>query len=183
MADLLLTDSTMPVSFCKAGIASARVMAEYLGARVHLVEDVDVELRRLATELPALATLLEDWPLNPVRQLDLSLKAEVALAIKARHVPGQHPEEDRGEIATVFYAAKRLEEGELLDVITDDRFGKQLVRDRGLGLVTTPNLVIELARSGALSVKEGERVWRHCTPRAAWGRFKDEVASHVAANR
>ncbi|HSK49597.1 MAG TPA: hypothetical protein VK889_03785 [Solirubrobacterales bacterium] len=183
MSALLLTDATMPVSFCKAGIGSARVMAAHLGPRVHMVEDVHLELQRLAASLPALETLLEDWPPNPVRELGLDLKARVAQVIRARQIPGHHPDEDRGELATIFYAAQRREAGEAFEVITDDRFGKQLARDRGLGLVTTPQLVIELVTAGQLPKKEGERVWRYCTPRKAWSRFHEEVGGLTGAKR
>jgi hypothetical protein len=101
MPQLLLTDSTMPVSFCKAGIGCARAMAQFLGANVYMVEDVHEELERLAESLPALKSLLEDWPPNPIRELDLPLKVKVAAALKARRIPGAHQAEDRGETATI----------------------------------------------------------------------------------
>ena len=88
MTSLLLTDSTMPVSFSKAGVRSAHAMARHLGDRVHMVSDVHIELQRLSQRLPALAKLLRGWPLNPVRELDLHLKGEVAAAIKARQFRG-----------------------------------------------------------------------------------------------
>lgn len=168
---LLLTDSTMPVSFSKAGPRSAAAMARHLGDRIHMVSDVYVELQRLARRLPALARLLEDWPPNPVLELDVGLKADVAAVIKARHVPGQHPDEDRGEIATIFYAASRREAGEEFNVITDDHYGKTLARDRGLGLVTTAEIAVEMVRADALSRADGKRVWRQCVSRARWGDF------------
>lgn len=77
-------------------------MANFLGGRVHLVEDVLEELERLAKDLPALAALLRDWPSTSVRELDLKLKAEVAVVLKARKISDGHPDEDKGEIATVF---------------------------------------------------------------------------------
>lgn len=179
MASLLLTDSTMPMSFCRAGIGCARAMAEYLGDQVHMVADVYVELERLASGLPALDALMRDWPPNPVRELGLSLKADVASVIKARQVPGQHPSEDVGEIATVLYAAKRRDEGEIFDVLTDDRYGKKLVRDRGLTLVTTSHLVVDMVAANVLAEHAGKRVWRECVPRKAWGDFEKSLAKSV----
>lgn len=141
-----------------------------------MVEDVNVELERLASSLPALDALLRDWPPNPVRELGLSLKADVASAIKARQVPGQHPSEDVGEVATVLYAARRREEGEIFDVLTDDRYGKELARDRGLTFVTTPRLVVDMVAANALAEHDGKRVWQECVPRKAWGEFEKALA-------
>lgn len=176
MAQLLLTDSTMPVSFSKAGSRSARAMAMHLGDRVHMVSDVYVELQRLARRLPALARLLEDWPPNPVLELDVSLKADVAAAIKARHIPGQHLDEDRGELATVFYAASRRDTGEDFKVITDDSYGKTLARDRGLELVTTAEIVLEMVQAEDLSHADGKRVWRQCVSKRRWNEFDSALA-------
>jgi hypothetical protein len=157
-------------------------MAEYLGLSVHMVKDVHEELERLSDTLPALKTLLEDWPRNPVRELDLDLKADVAAAMKARRIPGQHPNEDRGETATVFYAARRRDQGEVFDVLTDDTYGKQLVRDRGFALVTTASLTIEMVRGDALSSSDGKRVWRLCVGRSRWNDFDVALARAKASS-
>lgn len=181
MTSLLLTDSTMPVSFCKAGVGCARAMAEFLGVSVHMVKDVHEELERLGGELPALKTLLEDWPPNPVRELDLSLKAEVAAALKARRVPGTHRDEDRGETATLFYAAKRRDLGEVFSIVTDDSYGKQLARDRDFKLLTTPSLVLRMVCAEALSHADGKRVWQRSTSRARWKHFDTALARERAS--
>jgi hypothetical protein len=166
----------MPVSLCRAGIGCARAMAEFLGTRLHMVVDVHAELQRLARDLPALETLLEGWPPNPIRQLDLDLRAEVATAIKARHIPGQHYQQDRGEIATVFYASRRRDGGEIFDIVTDDNFGKELARDRGFSLVTTPSLAVQMVCQGALTFRDGKRVWQQCfTNRSRWKDFEQAV--------
>lgn len=171
----------MPVSFCKAGVGCARAMSGHLGERVHIVADVYAELQRLSPELPALETLLEIWPLNPVRELDLRLKAEVAAAIKARHVPGQHVDEDRGEIATVLYATSRREAGEVFEILTDDSYGKTLARDRSFKLLTTAALTIEMVHAGALSEGDGKRVWRHSVGRSRWKDFDVALARERAS--
>lgn len=145
-----------------------------------MVEDVNIELERLSSGFPALDALMRDWPPNPVRKLGLSLRADVASVIKARQVPGQHPSEDVGEIATVLYAAKRRDEGEIFDVLTDDRYGKKLARDRGLTLVTTSHLVLEMVVANALAEQEGMRVWRECVPRKAWKDFEKALAKSTS---
>ena len=148
-----------------------------------MVEDVYEELERLSAALPPLAALLKDWPPNPVRRLDISLKAEAAAAIKATHLPGDHPRTDAGEVATVLYAARQRELGETFDVLTDDGLGKALARDRGLTLVTSPGLVIEMVRASALEAKDGRRVWQQCLPRKRWREFDDAVADHMRIRR
>jgi hypothetical protein len=141
-----------------------------------MVRDVHEELERLSSDLPALEKLLSGWPRNPIRELDMGLKAEVAAAMKARCVPGQHPDEDRGETATVFYAAKRRDQGETFDIVTDDSYGKQLAGDRGFSLITTAALTIEMVREGALSSSDGKRVWRQCVSRSRWKAFDIALA-------
>lgn len=180
MEPLLLTDSTMPVSFCRAGIGPAKAMAEYLGERAHLVKDVHEELERLAEGLTALATLLELWPLTPARELDLNLKADVAAALKARQVPGGHPDEDKGEIATVFYAAAQRRLDEQFTIITDDSYGKRLARDRGFEILTTPALTLQMVCAEAFSEAEGKRVWRQATGRQRWKEFESALARERA---
>lgn len=161
----------MPVSFCKAGIGPARAMAGFLGDRVHLVEDVLAELERLAEDLPALAALLERWPSTPVRELDLNLKADVAVALKARRISGSHPDEDKGEIATVFFAEHRRDLGEEFAIATDDSYGKRLARDRGFEILTTPVLALQMICAEALSEVDGKRVWQRSTSRSRWKDF------------
>lgn len=176
MNRLLLTDSTMPVSFSKAGSRSAHAMARFLDGRVFMVSDVRTELLRISKRLPALARLMESWPENHVRELDLRLKADVAAAIKARLVPGQHPDEDRGETATVLYAASQRDAGEHFGIVTDDVYGKRLARDRELEVVTSAELVLEMVRANALSPKDGKRVWRHSVGRSRWNHFDQALA-------
>jgi hypothetical protein len=120
--------------------------------------------------------LLEDWPPNPIRELDLPLKAKVAAALKARRIPGAHQAEDRGETATIFYAADRRTHGEVFEVVTDDSYGKQLAHDRGFKPYTTPRLVIRMVCEGALPRADGKRVWQRSTPRPAWKRFDAALA-------
>jgi len=81
-----------------------------------------------------------------------------------------------GEIATVLYAAKRRDEGEIFDVLTDDRYGKTLARDRGLTLITTSHLVVDMVAANAMPEQDGKRVWRECVPRKAWGNFEQALA-------
>jgi hypothetical protein len=184
---LLLTDSTMPMNFCEAGANCALAMLEHLGESLHMVTDVKEEIERKASGgSPALRRFLDEFPEERVHTLDLGLAASVAVAKKAIQLPGSHPDEDVGEIASVFYAVQRREEGETFDLVTDDSAGRKLARDRDLKVVTTPSLVIELVCAGALMYSDGDRVWRRCFSNPQrWKKYKErikqECPSRVAA--
>ena len=181
VSDLLLTDSTMPVSFCDAGANLAGSLLTYLGDRLHMVADVHEELERKAEGSAALRAFLGAFPDERVRVLDLSVAAKVAEARKAVSVAGTHPREDVGEIASVFYAEVRREQGEEFTVITDDHYGKTLARDRQLKVVTTPSLVVEMVCAEALAYADGERVWRACfTNRDKWKGFGERVRQYCS---
>lgn len=61
---LLLTDSTMPVNFCKAGANCALAMLTYLGESLYMVAEVREELERKAEVdgSPALRRFLDKFP-------------------------------------------------------------------------------------------------------------------------
>lgn len=173
---LLLTDSTMPVNFCEAGASCGLAMLDYLGEGLHMVGEVEEELKRKAKELPALQRFLEKFPEERVRRLDLELVAEVALVKKVMHVPGAHSGEDLGEIASVLYAARRHEQGETFTVVTDDNEGKNLARDRKLTVLTTPSLVRQMVCAEVLSFADGDRIWRRCfTNPQKWKVFRERI--------
>jgi hypothetical protein len=156
-------------------------MAHFLGTQVHMVKDVHEELERIGKGLPALKALLDEWPPNPIRELSLELKATVAAAMKARQIPGQHPDEDRGETATVFYAAQQRGLGEVFSIVTDDVYGKQLARDKKFEVLSTPALTLDMVRSSALSSADGKRIWRHCVRQSRWKDFDAALAREGAS--
>lgn len=172
----LLTDSTMPFNFCKAGYPAAQAMVDYFGDRLHMVGDVHTELERLSAGFVALQRFVGAWPKERTRKVDSQLTLKVAAAIKVRQVAGQHAKEDLGETATVLYAEQRRDAGEEFEVVTDDRYGKTLARDRGFSPVTTPAIVIEMVCAKALSYQDGHRVWRQCfSDKTRWTQFKARI--------
>ncbi len=168
----------MPVNFCEAGANCALAMLDHLGDRLHMVADVWEELERKASVdgSPALRRFLDEFPGQRVRTLDLQLAAEVAAAKKVTQIPGSHTNEDLGEIATVFYAARRRDEGEVFKLITDDREGKRLALDRDLEIFTTPTLIVEMVGAASFAYADGDRVWRQCfSNRQRWKGFRAAV--------
>jgi hypothetical protein len=178
LGPLLLSDATMPVNFCLAGLPAAKAMAEFLGERVHVVDEVHDELTRIAEEgLVPLQTLLESWPANEVIRLDPSLRAQIAPVIQLRELQDRHPKEDRGETATVLYAEQRLDHGERFDILTDDGWGRQIAADRTLRCHNTPALIVSMVGADALSYKDGQRVWQKCfTSQTKWKAYREAVA-------
>lgn len=172
---LLLCDATLPVNFCKAGLPSAQAMADYLGDRVFVVDEVHEELTRLADSLIPLKSFLKTWPPNDPVRLEPALRLQVSSLVVVR--PRSHPREDRGETATVVYAEHRRDEaGEHFTILTDDRWGGQLARDRGLSCQNCPQLLVEMVCASALSFKDGQRVWQTCfTDRKKWKGFREAV--------
>jgi hypothetical protein len=176
VAGLLLTDSTAPVNFSKAGGNCAIAMLQHLGARLHMVAEVHEELVRLAKESVSLQRFVDEFPADRIRSLSRELTAMVGAAQKAMNAAGTHPREDIGEIATVFYAEQRRDEGEVFDLITDDHTGRTLASDRSLKVITTPSLIVEMVCAGALDYSDGNRVWQSCfTNRAKWKGFRERI--------
>jgi hypothetical protein len=174
----LLSDATMPVNFCKAGAHYGLKLLEHFGDRLFVVEDVFEELERHAETSAAVRRLVEEWPSGQVRSLEVDLSAQVASILSIRHVAGDHPETDLGEVATVLFAARSRDAGtgEYV-VVTDDNYGKELARDRGLDLRTTPQTIVELVCAGTLTFDDGDRVWRQCfTNRSRWAGYRDALA-------
>lgn len=168
----------MPVNFCKAGANSALAMLKHFEESIFLVADVHEELTRHAKKSAAIKRLMEEWPTDQILELDLDLTVEVASILKLRQMIGRHPRSDAGEIATVLFAAKARAQGTAeYTVVTDDTFGKELARDRSLGLRTSQQVIVEMVCAGSLSYQDGERVWRQCfANRSKWSSYRPAVA-------
>jgi hypothetical protein len=175
---LLLSDATMPVNFCKAGANCALAMLEHFGSRIFMVADVHEELARHGESSPAVKKLIDRWPTTQVLGLDLDLTTNVASILKLTRLTGDHPKADAGEVATVLFAAKCRDEGmREYVVVTDDRFGIDVARDRKLPLQNSPQVIVEMVCADSLSFADGDRVWRHCfTNRAKWSAYREAVA-------
>lgn len=179
---LLLSDATVPTNFCKAGLKLAQRFSDYAGDRVFIVHDVHEELLRNPKGIPALDKFLEFWPLAEPIQLAPEVREEVADALRFNARYGRHPDEDRGEHATVFHARYVREKGGREFVIaTDDRDGKLLARSDGFEVVDTPEMIVRMYRHGFLNADEGFVIWKKTLPNresAYWERI-DTVQAGV----
>jgi hypothetical protein len=64
--------------------------------------------------------------------------------------------ENAGELATIIWADAEAQEGRRYHILTDDRLGKDLARDRGYAYSNTPELILQMVCAGALSYAHGE---------------------------
>jgi hypothetical protein len=167
-AQHVLLDASPLCRFAECSLLGA--LREYLGSRARITREVERELLRLA-ERDAFASLAEHlrpqaraigrgtWP-KTTKPLPDGLKADFANLLALKHAIGAHEWAHTGEIATVLIAEHR---GADL-VLIDDGWGAGLARGRGLRVMSTARLAMEMAVVGALSEDSGYRVFDASTP-------------------
>lgn len=147
-ADRLYVDTTVFINLGKQG--SLIPLIKFLGARARIVNEVDAELQRNSTleDFRFLGTLamIRDWP--PVDPVELTTEQmlEVFSIKSAIARPGDHPQKDLGEIASVV-AAKA--DG-MVPVISDDGTAAMLCSVRGIDRLTTPDVLEAMRAAGVL---------------------------------
>ncbi len=180
---VVLADATAPYAFCSMGAGQALI--DYLGACLVVVRDVLGELRRNQAGRPGLRVFVE-WVEaaedHRVHDLTVEHTVEVTDVLRLYQLPGEHPREHLGEIATVYGAIELQEAGRRPLVCVDDRLGKQLCRSRGLSYADTPALLVEMVREGCIDYRLGQRIWQALFPeqRAVWARFRQRVDEALA---
>ena len=176
-AEIIVADTSPVRVFVEAG--AQRAFAEYLGTRVRITVDVRRELEDAARSVPGVRLLLRDWP--PSEPVDLP----VALMQKAADILGFIADDplaslqDLGEVTSVLLAEHLRAIGECrrpLLLLDDVRHGKNLARPRGLEVVDTPALVVEMVCAEAISRELGKRLWRAAfSDRSKWPAFDDRL--------
>ena len=87
--------------------------------------------------------------------------------------------QDVGEVTSVLLAEHLRASGECLRpllLLDDVRHGKNLARPRGLDVVDTPGLIIEMVCAEAISREVGKRVWRAAfSDRSKWPAFDERL--------
>jgi len=177
-AQHVLLDASPLCRFAECSLLGA--LRAYLGSRARITREVERELLRLA-ERDAFASLAEQlrpqageigqgaWP-KTTKPLPDALKADFANLLALKHAIGEHDWAHTGEIATVLIAEHR---GADL-VLIDDGWGASLARGRGLRVMSTARLVLEMVAADALSRDDGFLVFDAATPYGV-GRDRFEV--------
>jgi hypothetical protein len=175
---VVLADSSGPHAFCSVGAGQALI--DYLGPGLLVARDVLGELRRNQATCPGLRVVvqwLEAREEERVHDLTYEHTLEVGDLLRLYQLPGEHPREHRGEIATVYAAIELAEAGRQPLVCVDDQLGKKLCRGRRLAHADTPMLLVEMVCEAAIDHRLGQRIWQALFPhqRALWARFRQRV--------
>lgn len=167
-AQHVLLDASPLCRFAECSLLGA--LREYLGSRARITREVERELLRLA-ERDDFASLVEHlrsqagemgkgaWP-RTTKPLPDGLKADFTNLLALKHTIGEHDWAHSGEIATVLIAEHR---GADL-VLIDDGWGASLAKSRGLRVMSTARLVLEMVAAKALSRDDGFLVFDAATP-------------------
>lgn len=174
-APTVLFDTSPLVNLGQTGLLLPVVA--YIGARGAVTRDVANEIQRNLRRFPDLRSLtMLRWPPGEPLDLPVHLLADAEGIRKVNAEPGDHPDRNRGEIATALVAHSL---GDTLTIM-EDRLGKQLCRLRGVPRLSTAQLVAEMVAAGAVGEAEGFKAFDHATPDRA-GRPEFDAARDRAA--
>ena len=169
-AQHVLLDASPLCRFAECSLMGA--LRGYLGSRARITREVERELLRLADRdsFVSLAAHLRPqgseagegtWP-QTTKPLPDGLKADFTNLLALKHAIGEHDWAHAGEIATVLMAEHRAADL----VLIDDGWGAGLARGRGLQVMSTARLVLEMVVVGALTEDDGFRIFDASTPDA-----------------
>src|SRR3982751_1854597 len=137
----------------------------YMDTALAIVTEVHREMDGLARgPFPGLhdlktVQLVGEYLRGPAIPLDPDLAADVGPIVEhsgffTLSAEGS-PRKNWGEVATIL-AANRLK----IPVLTDDREGRRFATHRGVGVVATRRLVVEMHLNGAMTFADGFAVWK-----------------------
>ena len=176
-AEIIVADTSPVRVFVEAG--AQRAFADYLGPRVRITVDVWRELEDAAQSVAGLGLLLREWPPSDPVDLPVALKQKAADILGFIADDPRSSLRDLGEVTSVLLAEYLRASGECrrpLLLLDDVRHGKNLARPRGLEVVDTPTLVVEMVFAGAMSRELGKRVWRAAfSDRRKWRAFDERL--------
>jgi predicted nucleic acid-binding protein len=176
-AEIVVVDTSVVVNFAKAG--ALKPLGDYLGGRAVVTQDVFGELTDWAKTHAAIGRLLERRPWSEPIELtpEQSLKVVETLGF----VDGADPKaqlQDVGEVSCVVLAQdlRDSNRGQPVLLLDDIRYGKKLAKVRGLEIVDTPGLIVEMVYAAAISKQFGYKVWRATfTDRSKWSEYEARV--------
>jgi hypothetical protein len=126
-----------------------------------------------------LRLLLREWPPSEPVELPVALMQKAADILGFIADDPQAGLQDLGEVTSVLLAEHLRASGECrrpLLLLDDVRHGKNLARPRGIDVVDTPALVVEMVRAEAISRELGQRVWRAAfSDRSKWPVFDERL--------
>jgi predicted nucleic acid-binding protein len=177
-ADVVVVDTSVVVNFAKAG--ALRPFHDYLKANAVITTDVSGELEDWAETNSAVAWLLEQAPWSQPMGLSPELQQKVIDILGFVEKLGEKAAlQDIGEVTYVVLAQDLRDSGECRPVLLldDIRHGKNLATLRGLEVVDTPELIVEMVVAGAITKPLGGKVWRATfSDRSKWAGYPARLA-------
>jgi hypothetical protein len=172
----LLADTGPFCRFAEGESGQITALAEYLGEIAYITQDVSLELHRRAkttehASLKQLQWIDPKFPQHepiPITDKQMLAQVEDILAGRRRRNPG-HFMEDRGEVATVLVAKDRG-----WPVLMDDGWGRwSFAPAKGVEVITTEDLCVEMAGAGALSDDDAFEIFKkvYKTSKAEFGKL------------
>jgi hypothetical protein len=169
----LLADTGLFCRFAEGKHDQLEIVAEYLGERLWIAQDVAIELQRRSRveEHVALNRLTWKPPFprhEPITITDRKMLQQIEniVAGRRRRNPG-HFMEDRGEIATILLAKERG-----WPALVDDRWGSAFATRKGVETLTTEELCVEMTAAAKLNDDHAYEVFKRVyrTDRAEFNR-------------
>ncbi len=177
-AKVVVVDTSAVVNFAKAG--ALRPFHECLKAKAQITADVFGELQDWARTNPAIAQLLEQAPWSEPVDLSPELKQKVIDILGFVEGLGNRAKlQDVGEVTCVVLAQQLRDagQGQLVLLLDDIAHGKNLAKPRGLHIVDTPAMIVEMVRAGAMGKQLGAKVWRATfSDRSKWAEYEVRLA-------
>jgi len=177
-ADVVVVDTSAVVNFAKAG--ALRPFHDYLKANAVITADVFGELEEWARTNSAVAWLLKQAPWSQPMGLSPELQQKVIDILGFVEKLGEKAAlQDVGEVTCVVLAQDLRDSGQAQPVLLldDIRHGKNLAKPRGLDVVDTPGLIVEMVVAGAITKPLGGKVWRATfSDRSKWAGYDARLA-------
>lgn len=176
-AEVVVVDAGPFFRFGDTGLLTDFVA--YLDGKTRLSREVERELLRNAENDDYAFLRLLGHLSPPLEVVDLSPQGleELTDRVSAARNPSDHPDEHKGEIATVLVA---VELGQAL-VLCDDRLGKGLAKQKACPRLSTVQVAAEMVAAGAISHQRGIDVFSVSAGGTAPQHFANAVKQAEAA--
>jgi predicted nucleic acid-binding protein len=178
-AEVVVVDTSVVVNFAKAG--ALRPFDDYVKTKAVITADVSGELEDWAVTHAAIARLLEQPPWSQPMDLSPELTQKVIDILGFVGVAeGRAGLQDVGEVTCVVLAQhlRDSRQSQPVLLLDDIAHGKNLAKPRGLDVIDTPGLIVEMVHSGALTTQLGGKVWRATfSDRSKWADYEARLSS------
>jgi len=157
----LLADTGPLCRFAEGRHDQLAALTEHLDDRLWIAQDVAIELHHRAQTVEHAALARLSWKPTFPRHEPITItdprmlqRIEDIVAGRRRRKPG-HFMEDRGEVATILLAKDRG-----WPALLDERWGVSFAASKGVEVVNTENLCIEMVVDGKLTDDHGFEIFK-----------------------